>query len=283
MVQNATTSPLLRLPREIRDMIWTGVLGGRLIHLEYNYFDHEMEFDDFEISYELAFNRIPWRHIVCEDDGPEDRAKEKSIPNSKYYEAIPGAPARWGYPHDACHLDYQDPGFSRPIVYHAHEGMRLTALCVSRQLYAEANPVLWTTNTFSFLDGLTFRRFMMTRTINQKRSIRNLRFEMEWDCGLIKDWNKALSTATIKNLIGLRTLRLNILYEMKQRLWDESGDRILESIDCMGGLRRLSRLPLTSAEVAFCIREWHSEDSDYWQKADRDTCARSLQKLLLDT
>ncbi|KAL9023426.1 MAG: hypothetical protein Q9180_008242 [Flavoplaca navasiana] len=246
-----------------------------------------MDFDDSDRLYEWSFNRSPWRHIVCEDDGPENRGKEKSVPNPRYYEAIPGAPTSWVYPHDACYLDYDDPGSSRPIVYYKHEGMRLTALRVSRQMYAEANRVLWTTNTYSFSEDLTFQRFMMTRTINQKRLIRNLRFEMDWDSWLIKEWNKALSTATIKSLLGLRSLRLRIVYDMQQRQWVGSGDRFLactnESTNGMGGLRRLSRLPLTSTKVAFCIRDWHSEDSGYWQKADRDTCARSLQKLLLDT
>ncbi|KAL9015430.1 MAG: hypothetical protein Q9180_008866 [Flavoplaca navasiana] len=283
MVRNATTSPLLRLPPEIREKIWIEVLGGRLIHLHYEYFDDEMEFDDSDITYKACFGRSPWRHIVCEDDGPEDRRKEKTVPNPGYHEAITCAKNRWVYPHDACDLDYEDSGSSRPIVYHAHEGMRLTVLRVSRQLYTEAHPVLWTTNIYSFADGLTFRRFVMTRTINQKRLIRNLRFEMDWDCGLIEEWNKALSTATIQSLLGLRTLRLRIIYDMNQWLWDGSGDRILESTNRMDGLRRLSHLPLTSAEVAFCIRDWLSEDSGYWQKADRDSCARSLQKILLDT
>ncbi|KAL8888449.1 MAG: hypothetical protein Q9215_004127 [Flavoplaca cf. flavocitrina] len=142
MVRNATTSPLLRLPPEIREKIWTEVLGGRLIHLDYNYFDDELDFDDSDRLYEWSFNRSPWRHIVCEDDGPEDRGKEKWVPNPRYYKAIPGAPTHWVYPHAACDLGYEDPGPSRPIVYHKHEGMRLTALRVSRQMYAEANRVL---------------------------------------------------------------------------------------------------------------------------------------------
>ncbi|KAL8975789.1 MAG: hypothetical protein Q9205_008074, partial [Flavoplaca limonia] len=172
LLRNATTPPLLRLPPEIRDKIWTEVLGGRLVHLMYRYFEHQMDFDDFDRYYELTFKRSPRRHIVCEDDGPEDRAKEKSVPNPRYYKAIHGAPARWVYPHDACNLNYEDPGSSIPIIYRAHEGMRLTVLRVSRQLYAEANPVLWTTNIYSFGDGPSLQRFMDTRTMNQKRLIR---------------------------------------------------------------------------------------------------------------
>lgn len=38
--------------------------------------------------------------------------------------------------------------------------------CVSsaqRQIYNEANEMLWTTNTFSFVRYIAFERFMMTR------------------------------------------------------------------------------------------------------------------------
>lgn len=280
--RNASSSPLLRLPAELRDRIWTEVLGERLIHLDYKYFDDEMEFDDFDDSYEHCFGRSPWRHVVCEDDGPEDRPKQKSVPNPKYYFAVPGAKQRWVYPHDACKLDYEDPGFSRPIEYHEHEGMRLTVLRASRQTYTEANRVLWTTNTFSFTDGIALQRFMMTRTISQKRLIRNLRFDMEWERGEERYWNKALSMALVKSLIGLRTLRLNILYDMKQRLWHASDDNFLHYTSWTDGLRRLSTLPLISAEVAFRIREWRSKDPSYWQKGDRDECAQDLKKMLLN-
>lgn len=280
--RNASSSPLLRLPAELRDRIWIEVLGERLIHLDYKYFDDEMEFDDFDDSYESFFGRSPWRHVVCEDDGPEDRPKQKMVPNPKYFYAAPGAKDLWVYPHAACHLDYDDPGSSRPIKYHEHEGMRLTVLRASHQIYTEANRILWTTNTYSFPEATTFQRFMMTRTISQKRLIRNLRFEMEWDCGLARCWNKALSMALVKSLIGLRTLRLNILYDMKQRLWHATDENFLHYTSWTDGLRRLSTLPLMSAEVAFRVREWRSKDPSYWQKGDRDECAKDLKKILLD-
>ncbi|KAL8670980.1 MAG: hypothetical protein Q9168_004494 [Polycauliona sp. 1 TL-2023] len=284
--RNAITSPLLRLPRELRDRIWTEVLGGRLVHLEYKYFEEDMDSDDseedmvydnFDKSYESFFDRSLWRNVVCEDDGPENRGKQKA-PKSRYYITLPGAKERQTYPHDDCDLDYQDPGSSKPVVYHDHEGMRLTVLRASRQLYAEANPILWTTNTFSFHDGVTFQRFMMTRTINQKRLVRSLRFEMDWGVDLLREWNKALNMMLVKSLIGLRTLRLNIMHHMMQRLWFREEDSFLAGISWVDGLWRLSTLPLTSAEVAFRVRDY----DDLWQKADRDESTKRLQKILVN-
>ncbi|KAL8991988.1 MAG: hypothetical protein Q9169_007469 [Polycauliona sp. 2 TL-2023] len=228
-----------------------------------------------------AMQRSPWRHIVCEDDGPENRGKQKSVPNPRYYYAVPGAKQLPTYPHHDCHLDYEDPGSSRPIEYHEHKGMRLTVMRVSRQLYAEANYILWTTNTFSCADGLTFQRFMMTRTLSQKRLVRNLRFDMEWDYGVIREWNRALNMVMVKSLIGLQTLRLNILYDLERWLWLSGKDHLLRRTSS-DGLRRLSTLPLRRAEVAFRIHEWRSADDDLWQKADRDECAEKLREILVN-
>ncbi|KAL8847952.1 MAG: hypothetical protein Q9221_007017 [Calogaya cf. arnoldii] len=283
--RNATTSPLLRLPPEFRDKIWTEVLGERVIHLEYKYFcDDDMDFDEFDEDYQSCFGRSPWRHIVCEDDGPEDRPKQIMVANPKYFYTLPGSRPLWRYPHAQCDLDYDDSGSSKPVEYHDHEGMRLTVLRASHQIYTEANRVLWATNTFSFPECLTFKRFMMKRKISQKRLIGGLRFEMEWDCGLINEWNRNLSMTLVKSLIGLRTLRLNILYDMKQRLWKTTEDYFLQHTSWTDGLRRLSTLPLTFAEVAFRVREWREEDGDtsYWQKDDRAKCAKDLRKILLN-
>ncbi|KAL8869496.1 MAG: hypothetical protein Q9174_004232 [Haloplaca sp. 1 TL-2023] len=285
MSQNATTSPLLRLPAEIRDKIWTEVLGGRLIHLDYHYMDDTMDFDDYDSFYMTHHGYSPWKHIVCEDDGPEGRGKEVVVANPRYFETLPGAKKRWGYPHHNCSLDYDPPGFPEPIEYDDHEGMRLTILRVSRQTYAEANNILWTTNTFSFPDDATCRRFMMITSINHRRLIRNLRFEMEWYVGMMDEWNKVLNIALIKSLIGLRSLRLNILYEPKQQHWNRTPDTFLETTTWTDGLRRLSTLPLTSAQVAFHIREWRLEMPDassYWQESDRKACAKKLERILVN-
>ncbi|KAG7005344.1 ATP-dependent RNA helicase dbp6 [Physcia stellaris] len=278
--RNAITSPLLRLPPEIRDRVWREVLGERLIHLKYIYIDDDLSFEDHDTIYWHCYDRSPWRHIVCEDDGPEDGPKKKWIPNPRYYIRLPG-PDLYHGPHHDCDLHYEKPSSSSPINFDEHETMRLTVLAVSHQIYAEANHILWTTNTFSCCDGITFQRFMKTRTLSQKRLIRNLRFEMDWEFGDWKLWNKALSMPLVKSMIGLRTLRLNILYELKEYLWQDVKDNFLESTSFTEGLRKLSTLPLTDAEVAFRISE-HTSRPGLWQKVDRDACAQKLREILLN-
>lgn len=276
--RNATTSPLLRLPPELRDRVWREVLGERLVHLKYEYIDDDLTFEEHDDLYYMTYSRSPWRHIVCEDDGPEDGPPTKKwVPNPRSYFQLPG-PDLYRGPHADCDLDDEQPGPSRRMKFDEHETMRLTILAVSHQIYAEANCILWTTNTFSCPDGITFQRFMMTRTLSQKRLIRNLRFEMEWVWVEEKPWNKAFSMPLVKSMIGLRTLRLNIFYDMEE-LWHAVKDHFLQSTSFTEGLRKLSTLPLTDAEVVFRIS---GHTSGLWQKADRDACAQKLRELLLN-
>lgn len=276
MARNQLNSPLLRLPLELRNRIWREVLGESLIHLKYDSQDHELDFEDHDSIYHSTFQRRPWRHIVCQDDGPEDRPEKKWVPN-KWYGYAPGAENKvlMVRPHGDCDLNYEEPTSSGPIDFWDHDTMRLTVLRVCRQMYVEANRILWTTNTFSFSSGRTFQRFMMTRTIHQKRLIRNLRFEMEWAFGEEKRWNSALSMPLIRSMIGLQSIRLNIVYDMEQSDFDLLKVDFIKGTSFTEGLRKLSILPLVHAEVLVRNHE-HSSESGLWQRVDRARCAEAL-------
>lgn len=156
----------------------------------------------------------------------------------------------------------------------------LAILRSCHQIYVEANQVLWTTNAFSFTNGLMFDNFMSNRNIGQRRLIRNLRFEMNWRWGEEKAWNSALSLALVRSLTGLRTLRLQIHYDMEEHLWHSVKDRFLQMTSYCDGLRKLSTLPLTSAEVMFRTSSYRGLSG--WRASDRTECAKRLQDMLLD-
>ena len=275
--RNAKVSPLLKLPSELRDKIWIEVLGGRLIHLDFD------EDDDTSDSESLPDSgQLHWMHTVCQHDCKENRSDRK-------------APR----PHFECRFHPEDMYFDLfdedPEPLDDDATLHLTVLRASRQLYVEANRVLWTTNTFSFPDGPTFQEFMKARNIHQKRLIRALRFEMHWDLGHERLWNSALAMALVKSLTGLQTLRLQIVCDLEKEVWDHNKDRFVRLTTYTEGLRKLSILPLTSVEIAvrpsnsgFSIKNnpsatpgWY-RSSELWQKGDRDRCARDLKALLLD-
>lgn len=250
------------------------MLGDRLIHLDY-YYDNELSFEDNEQL------RAPWRHIVCERDCPEDQPDEKVV------FALDGEePERvhWFRPHERCNIQYDEPDPDLPIDFWDHETMRLTVLRACRQIYVEANQILWTTNTFSCIDATTFKRFMMTRTIGQKRLIRTLRLEMERENQeSFARWSSSLNMALVNSLSGLRTLRLCITHDMPTELYRHVKTTYIEGYMHCEGLRRLSTLPLTSVEIVV-KNSGHGSKAELdklWTKNDRNEVAESLQGLLL--
>lgn len=124
IVRNASTSPLLRLPPEIRNKIWAEVLRCRLIHLEY-----DCGPDDDELT---------WKHQVCEDDGPEDQPGEKVTFRGRNGINL----VYWCRPHHRCNRRYQELLVALPLDSDNYGKMHLTVLRSCRQIYVEANQVL---------------------------------------------------------------------------------------------------------------------------------------------
>lgn len=286
IARNASTSPLLTLPLEIRNKIWTEVLGDRLIHLDY-FYDDDFDFEDNESlhrgwKYSEALGKYygsAWRHVVCEDDGPENRPIEKRIidEGEEYEQTVSFRP------HQFCDTDYEEPNPAYPVKFYDHETMRLTVLRSCRQIYVEANQILWTTNTFSFGYEAAFQRFMMTRNIHQKRLIRNLRMHMDFELGSRQGWNSSLNMSVVRSLSGLQTLRLYIVHNLPTDFYHSyfSRNNSLFIRSFYEGLYRLSTLPLNSAEIA--LRNAHYRNSEeHWTQSQRDDVAGHLQRMLLD-
>ena len=97
----------------------------------------------------------------------------------------------------------------------------LNVLGVCRQLYEEANHLLWTTNTFSFDDPKTFNMFFGSLNPAQKRNLTSIHISTEiggcggwysstyqrtrWDSSY---WGSALKMSNLNMLRGVRTLHL---------------------------------------------------------------------------
>ena len=280
--QNALTSPLLRLPLEIRNNIWSEVLGNRLIHVRYLY-DDELSFEaNEELHSGMTWSRqlhatcgSAWRHVVCERDCPEAQENRRFTSDGETFLL---------QSHHACESDlgYHTPEpeeFHGEWGYFDHEMMRLSILRSCRQIYVEANNILWTSNTFSFADSVTFRRFMMIRTIHQKRLIESLRLQMEW---VDHQWTKSLNMALVRSLSGLRRLRLNIEHKLLFGSYESSKSHNLLYITThFDGLKKLSTLPLTEVEIVVETPVIGSEDH-LWTKADRQDFAEGLRIILLN-
>lgn len=224
-----------------------------------------------------------WRHSVCEDHGSEDREDVKKHPC--WPRAIEG---EYEYtvsaPHLVCKSDYGPLNPDDPIPPPLHETMRLTILRACRQTYVEADQILWTTNTFALDDATTFKRFMMTRNIHQKRMIRSLRLEAQWGLyGDSKEWNRALNMPLIRTLSGLRQLRLRIEYSYEANIYSKDKEQnLLYCTTYCEGMHRLSTLPLTEANIHVRNPGFDESEESQWTEADRNEFARGLINLLLN-
>ena len=216
-----------------------------------------------------------WRHVVCERDCPEAQEDRRFTSDGETFLL---------QSHHACESDL---GYDTPEPenvygkwgYFEHEMMRLSVLRSCRQIYVEANNILWTSNTFSFADPVTFKRFMMTRTIHQKRLIESLRLQMECrDC----QWNKSFNMALVRSLSGLRRLRLNTEQKLLFGSYESAKSHNLLYIAAYsGGLDKLSTLPLTEVEIVVETPFIESEDH-LWTKVDRQDLREGLRTILLN-
>ncbi|KAL8916170.1 MAG: hypothetical protein Q9208_008671 [Pyrenodesmia sp. 3 TL-2023] len=204
IVRNASESPLLRLPLEIRNKIWNEVLGDRLVHI-FRRSNTELGSEtDEELNRALGLpntskksQKCQLGHKICLQDGPENRPDQKV---GVGFHVGTEKEISWIRPHEFCG-DNRDKYYAcRPGLeeFWKIETMQLASLRASRQTYVEANHILWTTNTLSFATATTFKGFMLTRNNHQKSLIRSLRIEMERGHGLGSSytaWNSAFTIA----------------------------------------------------------------------------------------
>ncbi|KAI4250323.1 MAG: hypothetical protein LQ352_005376 [Teloschistes flavicans] len=249
--RNASSSPLLRLPREIRDKIWTEVLGDRLIH-----FYMERDSSDTE-----SHNN----HDYEVDEGPRYEWHQRQ--------------SSYTLRHGVCEVDCPDVGtldspHESKCYYGNDESLSLTLPRSCSQIYMETDEILWKTNTFAFAQSSQFYYFMMKRNIHQKRLIRKLRFE--WFGGR-RSWDNLLSMAVLEGISGLRTLRLYITIHVALDEYPEGAFILSPMPEC---LQRLSTLPLTHVEVI--VREYRVDPKTLRIRHFKEETADQIRQMLLD-
>ena len=218
--------------------------------------------------------------MICEVDCQEAPDEKKTLKSATGKE-----PERvWLPPHVDC---FSCPG----DLPHRKRGYKFKFLEISllrtcRQIYADAHPILYTTNTFSFTSGDTLTCFVDRLMTPQKRLLRSLRFEMSWPHQECWGWNHALILRRIRTLTGLRNLRLGIQYSQTKENFARLGSSNswdMIRIKSAEGLCRLAVLPLTSVEVGIWDhRHNHRQPYLMWDERQKRAFADALRNVLLD-
>ena len=158
----------------------------------------ELPYEFNESLYQTTFGTSGWCHLICEEDGLEGRELEICLANRKPYTR----PV-----HACCHPDSA----------WKEQTLDLRALRTCRHLYAEANKVLWTTNTFSFQLPMSLELFLKHRNASQKSIMYNLRLHIHSMAGTAAEWRRALNNTMVQSLKGLKHLRIYIEMGAGQR------------------------------------------------------------------
>ena len=82
----------------------------------------------------------------------------------------------------------------------------LRVLGVYRQMYEEANAILWTTDTFSFEDGLPLQEFIQGLHMTQRSKLTRMHIDVAWNLHLAEQWRESLLPSLMSKPNALQTL-----------------------------------------------------------------------------
>ncbi|KAK4697525.1 hypothetical protein P7C71_g567, partial [Lecanoromycetidae sp. Uapishka_2] len=215
--ENAENSPLLRMPSEIREKILVNLVGDNFIHVQH--------LDPWDLGIlkkwtgrddEDELKGGAFRHALCVATKTEQSAYQEMVSGTT---TVPKGedPDYYVEPfkkrHQNC-MVFPSHDWQAVISTHEKPSLRvgLAVLGVCRQLYEEANHLLWDTNTFSFLDPETCNKFLASLNPAQKRNLRSLHIST-----FVDDFDKPWSRYSTSNawLSALRLPRVNMLRNVR--------------------------------------------------------------------
>lgn len=291
MTSPSGSRDLLSLPKEIKDRIWSEVLGGRTIHLRYT---------PAYVTYcggggrPTVEERTPakWKHDICVADLSEQAIYQQSIQDD---EGI------WRQDcdnlHDKCEI--------------MPSTLDLRLLRTNHQIHKEASAILLRTNLFSINDEKCFVHFMQTLDPARKVMLAKLHLSLTWQTtvdGLfeaprpdpdLNPWNRHMPATLIAQLSGLHTLHIC----MAQGFYDQ---KILGKMKRMGlswvtGLLRFGdheagAPSLKTVTVSLTDEEWDRSLKDIswtkqrkierkwrWTLRERQEFAENVRQRILNT
>ncbi|CAF9936764.1 MAG: hypothetical protein ALECFALPRED_006973 [Alectoria fallacina] len=282
--RNASTSPLLKLPGEIRETIFSLVVGHQLIHLLY------------------LRSRGKFRHTVCTAAASEDEAYNEfmtghtriSSNHSAHFHSV-----TFKERHVHCKSwDFENQRFfngkydrlSGPMTTEERRKpmLDLSLLGACRQMYEEGNVLLWTTNTFSFEDSMPLRMFIDGLHSTQRKKLTRMHIDFAWDPFSAHGWQQLLRPPLLSKINGLRIFHATFdhylgNYYVDDRLSPPFSEPDFE-LCILKPLSRMQILPLKHVTVVVGdhIRDTYPQEKDRWTITQKREVAEGLRTKLLD-
>ena len=278
--RNATESPLLRLPGELRDRIFRLVIGDQVIHL-------------LRIDKHVPFgqkNRPKcYTHGVCIAERSEDNAYQDFMEHG-YQNRPPPFPFEPGYNgghlpyfrcHDRCVSMCKNQGNAGQ---HGGSRISLGLLLTCQQAYVESFHLLWATNTFSFEDPETLQFFTKALNPLQKAKLNAMHIHKRCDEDqyyVQNKWRHVRTATFLRNVKSLRTLHVTFYSKNLSSTSDHDTpwSRIANlSTEPLGAMKSLDLKHVTAA----IVNEYYTQESyrPIIATRNRETVEKFRQKLL---
>ena len=211
--KNYFASPLLRLPPAIRAKILDYLIGGQVVHVQY------VQHESGTVEQVPLMGKL--RHAICVARETEAEAYARAIRG--YHDANPLSDSKKYYiaccadRHQKCYFTSRTLGLKN---LPAEQKFDLAVLSVCWQVYEEACHILWTTNTFSFDDPVSFHKFIASLNTAQLHKLTSLHLSRllvgdQRSTTRLADrivdhwaWTIACDPSRMITLRGLRTLHL---------------------------------------------------------------------------
>lgn len=209
----------MSLPSEVRERILLNLIGDNLIHIKYLSYDDlakakGLSWDDLNKADPKLAKGGAFRHAICvAAQSEQDVYDETVLGNAMVPED--GSPdyfvASCLKLHEGCKMSEGGSKRLLPEDYRALT-LDLKVLGACRQLYEEANHLLWASNTYSFDDATSLNRFLASLNPAQKRNMSGMHISAKldhWGWGRWDQaWSVALKMPYINMLRGLQNLHL---------------------------------------------------------------------------
>ena len=227
------------------------------------YLSPERELEDSVPGEGIVLDEINIRELIA-------RQQEEALYNSEYLDDEHVVPSR--------------PCLKQPDMY-------LEVLRSCRQIYSEAMPILWSTNTFGFSDPATFRDFFALLNGIQKKILRKVHLAIQWERMEHQEWRTVLNMTLIRSLTGLRELYLCVEQTGRPRIFEDLDSPLYDAkldsrLDC---LSRLQVLPFEHVTAIFgnslkVPRSYHFPDEPIrrWTCDEKRELADIITRQLLD-
>lgn len=180
--------------------------------------------------------------------------------------------------------------------------VQVQILQVCRQVYIEANPILWSSNTLSFSTAVDFSRFMSDRVAAQKASITKLHLDLSWGAegAANREGQRTTTNGIITSLVGLRTLHLYLQDEVHGRPNFTAIPLVVDfekeiehwqiqtkAYEARERFTNFKRLPLQNVTVLLVhdllsTNGYWSTSLQDWRHAERIKYAESVREAILD-